>query len=129
MTKAVIVLFFSFLISSMAYASGYLTIKEPLYKDALGSAFNYYPYINNYSPDVSLFIQEPLSAKWSFISYNGYVQGTTLVLDEAVAYSFTDRFRMGIGANYSDGLIIDTASGNQRYRNLEGKVWGEYKLW
>lgn len=122
-------LLFLFLIFApcLAHSDGYLTIKQPIHRSALGNSY-LYPYQNNYNPDIAIFFSEPISNKWSIMSWNGFVSGNTFIFDENVVFSVNDKLRLGIGANYSDGRIDDGFS-SVRYQNLEGKIWGEYKLW
>lgn len=128
--KIIVILMFGLLLkSSLAFAEGYLTVKQPVHRSTLGNDYGYYPYNDNYNPDISIFITEPLTKDWTFMSWNGYVTGNTFVFDQSVAYTVNPSLRLGIGVNYSDGQIPSQNLGDQRYQNFEGKVWGEYKLW
>ena len=122
-------LILAFLWASPALADGYLTFKQPINRWNLGNTFD--PYENSHIPDVSLFILEPLSKdqRWAFQSYNGFIYGTTLVLDEGVTYQVSRIVKLGIGVNYADGRIQNSLGNRDSYRSLEGKVWSEFKLW
>jgi hypothetical protein len=117
------------LVPSLAYSEGYLTVKQPVARSVMGSNYSYYPYQNNYSPDVSIFFTEPLGGQWSIMSWNGFVTGNTFVFDENLVYAVSPKLRLGVGVNYSDGRLEDSFGDSVRYRNIEGKVWGELKLW
>lgn len=98
---------------------GFFTIKQPLYSIINQGSDN-----GAYNPEFSLYIEEPVSQDWVYKSWTGFIPNVWMSTEHIILYSFTDRFRAGLGLSHVYSFQNDL---NLERTQIRGIL--EYRLW